>query len=97
VALKHVSLEAALIFASGFAWLGTLAFVRLRDVLARLHCVAFVNIASGFALACAALIDDGISVRSTKVLAIFVALLISGAATMHAAGRAILVRGEAGR
>lgn len=78
------------------AWLAAAGFARLRTPLDRLHCVTFLNVVSGGALLVATLLSDGVSDRFGK-LALLVALaLLTGAATAHAVGRAILQRSGEG-
>lgn len=77
------------------AWLGAAGAARLREPLVRLHAVAFVNIACGVPLAAAALVTDGISPRSLKVVAAVLLSWLVGAATAHATGRALVKREEA--
>ena len=74
------------------AWLGALGFLRLRSALDRLHCTTFVLAASGPPLVLAAILDEGLTTRSIKLAALVVTLLVTGAATSHAVGRALLLR-----
>lgn len=84
-----------LLFSVLFVWLGVLAFGRLATVLDKLHCLAFINVAAGICLTGAALIaDSGVSTRSVKIIALVIIQLVSGAATVIAAGRAVLTRSE---
>jgi multicomponent Na+:H+ antiporter subunit G len=84
-----------LLFCVLSAWLGALAFGRLTTVLDKLHCLAFVNVTAGICLVGAALIADaGLTTRTAKIIAIVLIQLISGAATVVAAGRAIVTRSE---
>jgi multicomponent Na+:H+ antiporter subunit G len=76
------------------AWLGALGLLTLRTPLDRLHCVTFVNVVAGLALAAAAIVSDGLSDRAGKIVLMVVLSLISGAATAHATGRALLHRGS---
>ena len=78
-------------------WLGCAGFARLRAPLDRIHCVAFVNTTAGSALILAAFLSDGVSVRALKILLMVAASLLAGAATSHAVGRSILLRGSAPR
>ncbi len=78
------------------AWLGCIGFLRFESALDRLHCVAFVSAGGGIAVTLAVIVQDGMSDRSWKALAVLIILLLGGAALMHAAGRAMAVRGEAG-
>jgi monovalent cation/proton antiporter MnhG/PhaG subunit len=79
------------------AWLGAVGFLRFKTALDRLHCASFVSAAGGFALALAVLAQDGLTDRLLKMLAIWAILLLSGAATSHALGRALVLRGGTGR
>jgi multicomponent Na+:H+ antiporter subunit G len=74
------------------AWLGALGFLRLRSALDRLHCASFVTTVSGPLLALAALLDEGVTTRSVKLLVLAVAMLLINAVTGHAVGRALLLR-----
>jgi multicomponent Na+:H+ antiporter subunit G len=76
------------------AWLGVAGFMRLRDPLDRVHCVAFVNAVAGAGLTLAAFCADGFSDRALKILAILMVNLLAGAAISHVTGRAITQRGE---
>lgn len=79
------------------AWLGCFGFVRTKTALARLHCAAFVYVAAGFAITLAVLVQDGATDRLLKMIAIWAILLLGGAATSHAIGRALMLRDGAGR
>ena len=79
------------------AWIGCFGLLRLAAALDRLHCATFVNAASGCAVTLAVLVQDGLTDRLLKMLAIFLVLLLTGAATSHAAGRALVLRDGAGR
>lgn len=76
-------------------WLGGAGFLRLRSPLDRMHCVAFVAATAGAALTAAAFVSDGVSDRALKILSFTVVSLLTGAATSHATGRALLLRGSA--
>ncbi len=78
-------------------WLGCFGLLRLRTALDRLHCAMFVNAASGFAVTLAVLLQDGLTDRFLKMLAILLILLLSGAATSHAVGRALALRDGVGQ
>jgi len=77
------------------AWLGAAGFARLRAPLDRLHCVTFVNAGCGLPLIVAACVRDGLSDRTGKIVLAVTISLFSGAATAHAIGRALRVRGSA--
>ncbi len=74
------------------AWLGTIAFVRLRTPLERVHAVTFVNVATGGCVTLAALLADGISGRSLKCVAIWIATMLIGSLLSHTTGRALHLR-----
>jgi multicomponent Na+:H+ antiporter subunit G len=76
------------------AWLGAAGFARLRTPLDRLHCVTFVSVLSGGALVVTALVSDGLSDRAGKIVLMVLLSLLSGAATAHAVGRALIHRGS---
>ena len=77
-------------------WLGCVGFARLRTPLDGMHCVAFVNTTAGSALVLAACLSDGASARAGKILLVAGTSLLAGAATSHAVGRAIHLRGSKG-
>jgi multicomponent Na+:H+ antiporter subunit G len=77
------------------AWLGAIGLLRLRTALARLHCATFVAVAGGLATTAAVFVGDGASSRAWKSLGLMFMLLIIGAATSHALGRALVTRQEA--
>ena len=79
------------------AWLGSFGFLRFTSALDRLHCASFVNAAGGLTLTIAVIIQDGMSDRALKTIAVFVILLLGGAASSHAAGRALVLRDGAGQ
>lgn len=76
------------------AWLGALGFLRLRSPLDRLHAAAFTGVVCGFLLVIVAFLADGASQRACKILLIWMVLLLSGGASSHALGRALLLRGD---
>lgn len=76
----------------GAAWHGAASLVRLATPLERLHVVPFVNVATGGALTLAALLADGLSSRTLKIVLIWIVALVAGSLLSHAAGRAIHVR-----
>lgn len=84
---------AALLSVAAFCgWLGCAGFLRLRDPLDRLHCVAFINVTVSLTIVAAGFVTDGLSSRSIKILLIAVLMLIGGAAGTHVTGRAVLQR-----
>jgi monovalent cation/proton antiporter MnhG/PhaG subunit len=94
--VRSVAVETLLGLAVLSAWLGIFGFARLKTALDRLHCATFVSVAGGFALTLAVLLQDGATDRLAKMLAVWTILLLNGAATSHALGRALVLRG-AGR
>lgn len=95
--MRSIAVDILLALAIGFAWLACIGFLRLRTALDRLHCASFVTIVSGTAITLATFVQDGLSSRALKTLFLLAILIVSGAATIQAAGRALLVRSEAGR
>lgn len=79
------------------AWLASLGFLRFKSALDRLHCASFLNAAGGLTLTIAVIIQDGMSDRALKTIAVFLILLLGGAALSHAAGRALVLRDGAGQ
>ena len=94
MALTSVTINVLLGIVVLAVWLGCIGFVRLRTPLDRMHCVAFVNTTAGSALVLAAFLSDGASARAGKILLVAGASLLAGAATSHAVGRAIHLRGS---
>jgi multicomponent Na+:H+ antiporter subunit G len=90
--VTRIVIDALLVFAVAASWLACLGFARLPTVLDRMHCVTFLNVASGLAVTIAVFVADGVSDRALKMLLILVVLLVTGAALAHATGRALLVR-----
>jgi multicomponent Na+:H+ antiporter subunit G len=84
--------DAILVLTVLCVWLGCAGFLRLRDPLDRLHCVAFINVTASLTVTLAAFLADGVSSRSLKILAIAVLTLLAGAAGAHVTGRALLRR-----
>lgn len=95
--MKTVAVEVLLGLAVFSAWLGCYGFLRFKTALDRLHCATFVAVAAGFAVTLAVLLQDGLTDRLLKMIAIWLILLLSGAATSHALGRALVLRDGAGR
>lgn len=95
--MRALAVEILLAAAVLSAWLGSFGLLRLQTALDRLHCASLVNAASGFAVTLAVLVQDGPTDRFLKMLAILLIVLLSGAATSHAAGRALLLRDGARR
>ena len=90
--MKGAAVDCCLVLAVAAAWLGALGFLRLRSALDRLHCTTFVLASSGPLLTLAAFLHEGLTPRSLKLAVLVVALLVTGAATTHAVGRALLLR-----
>ena len=88
-----VATDVLLALAVAASWLGAAGLWRLRTSLDRLHCVTFVNVASGLAILIAAILTDGPSTRAAKIVLLSLALLWIGAALAHATGRAVRLRG----
>ena len=74
------------------AWIGCFGALRLPSALDRLHAVAFTNAAAGVLIAVAAVLADGVSTRSVKLVCLVAFLLVTGSAISHAAGRALALR-----
>jgi multicomponent Na+:H+ antiporter subunit G len=87
-----IAIDGLLAIMVGAAWLGAVGFLRLGSPLDRLHCVAFVNVVAGGALAIAAFVADGASDRAGKILLMVVLSLLIGATTAHAIGRMLIER-----
>lgn len=73
-------------------WVGGFGALRLRSSLDRLHAVAFVNAAAGAFTMLAAVLTDGISTRTVKVVCLLAFVLVTGSAISHAVGRALALR-----
>jgi multisubunit Na+/H+ antiporter MnhG subunit len=86
------AIDALLAFAVLMAWIGAIAFLRLRTHFERLHVLAFVNLAAGGAVVAAAVLHDGLSGRSLKCIFILVVLATVGALLSHATSRALHLR-----
>lgn len=95
MAVTDLAVDALLVVMVLAVWLGCAGFARLQTPLDRVHCVAFVNTTAGTALILVAFLSDGASVRACKILLMVAASLLTGAATAHAVGRAIVIRGSA--
>ena len=93
--MTNVVIDIALAIMVLSAWLAAAGFARLRVPLDRLHCVTFANVTAGGALVVAAFVTDGGSIRAYKILLMATISLLAGAATSHAVGRAIVIRGSA--
>jgi multicomponent Na+:H+ antiporter subunit G len=87
-----IAIDALLALAVATAWLGTMAFIRLRTPFERLHAVTFLNVTAIGAVMVAAFVADGISSRSLKCALIWLATLVTGALVSHVTGRALHLR-----
>lgn len=87
--MTAIAIDVLLAVAVLDCWLGAAGFARLKTPLDRLHCVTFVNVASGGAILAAAFVADGASDRAIKILVLNAAVLLCGAALAHATGRAL--------
>lgn len=76
-------------------WLGTIGILQARTALARIHAATFVAVAGGLPLLVSVFLADGASPRAWKSLGLMLMLLVTGSATSHALGRAIVTRREA--
>jgi multisubunit Na+/H+ antiporter MnhG subunit len=92
MAVRTAAIDVLLTFAALSAWLACWGFMRFATALARLHWVAFVNGATGAAVTLCVWLQDGLSERAMKTLAISVILFVAGSATTHAAARAVFLR-----
>ena len=92
--MTRLALDALVMLAVLSAWLGCAGFLRLRTALDRMHCVAFVNATAGILLTLAAFVSDGPSDRALKIALLTGLALLAGAASSHAIGRALLIRGD---
>jgi len=90
--VRAIAIDVLLAVSVLACWLGTIGFLRLRTALDRLHCVTFVNAASGATLLAAALVADGPTDRVAKVAVLAAAVLWAGAGLAHATGRALSLR-----
>ena len=86
-----------LIFAAGAAALGGLGFALAPTAYARLHWVSFVSSLAVPPAALAVVTHDPGPAMIAKVILILAASLAGGAVLTHATGRAIFLRGAAGR
>ena len=92
--MRGVATDAFLVLAVLSAWVACWGFLRCGTALAKLHWVAYVNAVTGTALTAAVWLQDGVSDRALKTLALCAVLIVAGSATTHAAGRAITLRGS---
>jgi multicomponent Na+:H+ antiporter subunit G len=82
-----------LAFAVLTAWVTTIAFLRLRTPLERLHAITFFNIVAGGAITAAVIISDGFTGRTFKCALIWLVVAGGGALLSHATARALHLRG----
>lgn len=78
------------------SWLAAFGLLRLPDVFARLHSVSFAGAAGGFCFSAAILIDRGGGPLGFKSLTAVIVLLLTGAVSVHASGRALRLRQQTG-
>lgn len=88
----NAAIDALLAFAVLSAWIGAIAFLRLRTSLERLHVVTFVNIAAGGAIILAAVLHDGLSARSLQCIFVWIVIVTMGALLAHATASALHMR-----
>ena len=82
----------ALGIAVAAAWLGALAYIRLRTPFERLHVVTFVNVVTGGAVTVAAFLAEGVTGRSLKIALIWVVTMLVGALLSQVSGRTLNLR-----
>lgn len=87
-----VAIDALLAFAVLMAWIGALAFLRLRTSFERLHVITFVNLAAGIAVTAAAVLHDGASGRAFQCIFICLMIATAGALLSHVTSRALHLR-----
>lgn len=87
-----IAADALIAAAIAAAWLGAIAFVRLRTPLERLHVVTFVNVAALGLIVVAAFLTDGVTTRSLKCACVYLFTLGGGALLSHATARALHFR-----
>jgi multicomponent Na+:H+ antiporter subunit G len=90
--IAEIALLALGVAASSLAAFGLL---RLPGALARVHCVSLASAAGSFCFTAAVLIDRGGSPLGFKSLATVVLLLLTGAVSARASGRALRLRQRA--
>ena len=88
----NLAIDALLAFAVLMAWIGGLAFLRLRTNFERLHVITFVNLTAGIAVTAAAVLHDGASGRTFKCIFIWFVIATAGALLSHATSRALHLR-----
>ncbi|HET6911730.1 MAG TPA: monovalent cation/H(+) antiporter subunit G [Rhodanobacteraceae bacterium] len=88
----NLAIDGLLAFAVLMAWIGAIAFLRLRTNFERLHVITFVNMTAGAAITIAAVLHDGLSGRTFKCIFIFIVIATVGALLSHATSRALHLR-----
>jgi multisubunit Na+/H+ antiporter MnhG subunit len=76
------------------AWLATAGLVGSRAPLARLHSASYLTLTTTAFVVLAILVSEPLSQYGLKAVLIFLVLVIPGAVTTHALGRAIHARRE---
>jgi multisubunit Na+/H+ antiporter MnhG subunit len=74
------------------SWVGTFSLFRLRTPLSWLHALSFIAVLPGACLVLAGFADEGVTTRTLKILALWLFLILSGAATSHAITHALAER-----
>lgn len=92
--MREAATDAALVLMVASVWLACAGFVRLPTALDRLHAASFVYAAGGATLLLAAVLADGFSTRVLKIAFVLLCSLVGGAASVHAVGRALVLRGS---
>lgn len=87
-----VAADVLLTAATVAAWLGAIAFLRLRTPFDRLHVVTFINVAALGLIVVAAFLTDGVTSRSLKCAFIWMFAVGGGALLSHATARALHLR-----
>jgi multicomponent Na+:H+ antiporter subunit G len=88
----NLAIDALLAFAVLTAWIGAIAFLRLRTHFERLHVITFVNLVGGAAITIAAVLHDGLSGRTFKCVFTWIVIVVVGALLSHATSRALHLR-----
>ncbi|HEY9111324.1 MAG TPA: monovalent cation/H(+) antiporter subunit G [Rhodanobacteraceae bacterium] len=93
----NAAVDALLAFAVLSAWIGALAFLRLRTSFERLHVITFVNVVAGGAITAAAALSGGMSARTLQCIFVWIVVVTAGALLSHAIARALHMREGARR
>lgn len=88
----NIAIDALLAAGVLCAWIGTLAFLRLRTHFERLHVITFVNVTTGVAITLAVILADGMSARTLQCIFIWSVIVVVGALLSHATARALHMR-----